>query len=57
MLLASLKPDENWGPVSQSDLLEWHTFKAEKKEIRHKRSSSRFKQFIYILLNFESNLD
>uniref|UniRef100_A0ABD2WQU3 Transporter n=1 Tax=Trichogramma kaykai TaxID=54128 RepID=A0ABD2WQU3_9HYME len=57
MFAKVLRPSSDWGPLRQADRQDWMDFKEKKDLIRAKRTSSRFKQFVYVLFACEDKLD
>lgn len=57
MLMASIRPSKEWGPLNQSNLLAWRRYKESRRLKREKRDSTRLKQFLYVLLGWEEYLD
>lgn len=57
MILASMKPSDDWGPLSESNLQAWRQFKETRRIKREKRRASKLRQFLCVLVGCESKLD
>ena len=57
MIAESFKPRADYGPANKSTFKEWKEFKREKDKEKKLRTSSEWKNLMYLVLNLEHKIE